>query len=76
MANHPQAIKRHRQSIKRRRRNKFFLSTMRSSIKAVRTAVEILNRREEPQLISLPVSIRIEGASGNHELEQEASVTE
>jgi small subunit ribosomal protein S20 len=33
MANHKQAIKRHKQSLLRRDRNKFFMSTMRTNIK-------------------------------------------
>lgn len=38
MANHPSALKRHRQSLKRRARNKHVKSGMRTLIKEVRTA--------------------------------------
>lgn len=40
MANHKSALKRIRQNDKRRDRNRFWKSTMRSSIKSVRAAVE------------------------------------
>ncbi|MGM0598042.1 MAG: 30S ribosomal protein S20 [Myxococcota bacterium] len=40
MANHKQALKRHRQSLKRRQRNNFFLSTMRTFHKKAKTAIE------------------------------------
>lgn len=38
MANHRQAAKRHRQSLKRRERNKHWLSTTRNAVRAVRAA--------------------------------------
>ena len=38
MANHRQAEKRHRQSLKRRARNKHWLSTIRSAVRRVRAA--------------------------------------
>ena len=37
MANHRQAAKRHRQSLKRRARNKHVLSTVRNAVRAVRS---------------------------------------
>ncbi len=40
MANNPSAIKRHRQSLKRRARNRAEMSRLRGSIKKVRTAIE------------------------------------
>ena len=40
MANHPQALKRHRQSLKRRARNRHYRSVMRGTVKKVRTAIE------------------------------------
>ncbi len=39
MANHKQAIKRHKQSLKRRSVNRFFVSTMRTHIKRARHAL-------------------------------------
>jgi small subunit ribosomal protein S20 len=38
MANHRQAEKRHRQSLKRRARNKHWLSTIRNAVRRVRAA--------------------------------------
>ncbi len=40
MANHPSAIKRHRQSIKRAARNQAIRSSVRTSVKKVRVLVE------------------------------------
>lgn len=40
MANHKDAIKRHRQSIARRARNRHYRTMMRNRVKAVRAAVE------------------------------------
>ncbi len=40
MANHKQAIKRHRQSLKRNARNNFFKATARTYLKRARTALE------------------------------------
>jgi small subunit ribosomal protein S20 len=40
VANHPQAIKRHRQSLKRRSRNRDCRTQMKSSIKALHTAID------------------------------------
>ena len=40
MANHPQALKRHRQSLKRRARNRHYRSVMRGAVKKVRSAIE------------------------------------
>ncbi|MGM0574137.1 MAG: 30S ribosomal protein S20 [Myxococcota bacterium] len=40
MANHKQAIKRHKQSLKRRDRNNFFRATQRSLLRRARTALE------------------------------------
>ena len=48
MANHKSALKRHRQSLVRRSRNRAVKSVLRSSIKAVRIAVEE-NSLEEAQ---------------------------
>jgi len=39
MANHKQALKRHRQSLKRRDRNNFYKATVRTLIKKARLAV-------------------------------------
>ena len=40
MATHPQALKRHRQSIKRRERNSYYVSTMRTYLKRARLDLE------------------------------------
>ena len=40
MANHPQALKRHRQSLKRRARNRYYRSVMRGAVKRVRAAID------------------------------------
>lgn len=49
MANHKSALKRHRQSLVRRSRNRAIKSVLKSSIKAVRVAVEE-NSLEEAQI--------------------------
>ena len=46
MANHKSALKRVRQTVKRRGRNRHVLTTMRSQIKRVRAAVEAGNADE------------------------------
>jgi small subunit ribosomal protein S20 len=40
VANHPQALKRHRQSLKARARNRHYRSVMRGAVKKVRAAIE------------------------------------
>ncbi len=40
MANHPSALKRHRQSLKRNLRNRISKTRIKNAVKAVRTAVE------------------------------------
>jgi len=40
MATHKDALKRHRQSLKRRARNRHYRTMMRNRVKAVRTAVD------------------------------------
>ena len=40
MANHPQALKRHRQSLKRRARNRHYRSLVRGAVKRLRTAID------------------------------------
>ena len=40
MANHPQALKRHRQSLKRRARNRHYRTLVRGAVKRVRIALE------------------------------------
>jgi small subunit ribosomal protein S20 len=49
LANHKSALKRHRQSLVRRSRNRAIKSVLKSSIKAVRVAVE-QNSPEEAQI--------------------------
>ncbi|HWP59253.1 MAG TPA: 30S ribosomal protein S20 [Candidatus Acidoferrales bacterium] len=44
MAQHKSAVKRHRQSLKRRRRNQHVKSTLRTLVKKVRTAIAGNNR--------------------------------
>lgn len=46
MATHPQALKRHRQSIKRRRRNRYFLASMRNCVRRVREHADQGNAAE------------------------------
>lgn len=48
MANHKSALKRHRQSLVRRSRNRAIKSVLKSSVKSVRVAVE-QNTQEEAQ---------------------------
>ncbi len=57
MANHKSALKRHRQSLVRRSRNRAIKSVLRTSIKSVRVAVE-QNSQEEAQA-ALKVAIPI-----------------
>lgn len=40
MADHPSAIKRHKQSVQRRARNRHYRSRMRTQVKAVREAIK------------------------------------
>lgn len=51
MPNHKSAIKRLRQAEKRNQRNRYWRSTMRTSIKKVRTAVEEDNHAEATALL-------------------------
>jgi len=56
LANHKSALKRHRQSLVRRSRNRAIKSVLKSSIKAVRVAVE-QNSPEEAQaalMVAIP----------------------
>jgi len=57
LANHKSALKRHRQSLVRRSRNRAIKSVLRTSIKSVRVAVE-QNSQEEAQA-ALKVAIPI-----------------
>lgn len=39
MANHPQALKRHRQSLKRRARNRHYKTVLKNTVKSLRNAI-------------------------------------
>ena len=56
MANHPSALKRHRQSLKRRLRNQGVKSSIKSSTKRLLTAIEAKN--SEQAQIHLKQAIR------------------
>ena len=51
MATHKDAVKRHNQSIRRRDRNRYYKSTMRTMTKRFRTAVEAGEIDEAQQLL-------------------------
>ena len=51
MATHKDAVKRHNQSIRRRDRNRYYISTMRTMTKRFRTAVEAGEIDEAQQLL-------------------------
>ena len=57
MANHKSAIKRHRQSLKRRTRNKHYKSMMRNTIKTFREAIEKNDLAEAKALFPKTVSL-------------------
>lgn len=46
MANHPSAIKRHKQSIKRNARNRAARTRVKNVVKEVRTAIQAQNKEE------------------------------
>lgn len=46
MANHPSAIKRHKQSIKRNARNRAARTRVKNVVKEVRTAIQARNKEE------------------------------
>lgn len=52
MANHKQALKRHRQSLVRAARNKYYKSTMRSSVKQARVALEAGDKDQATAAVS------------------------
>ena len=57
MANHKSAIKRHRQNLKRRARNKHYKSMMRNTIKSFRTAIEDNNLAQAKDLFPGMISL-------------------
>ena len=63
MANHKSALKRVRQTGKRRLRNRHVLSTMRTYVKRVREAIEAGNAEEAKAALELTVST-IDRAAG------------
>ena len=56
MANHKQAEKRNRQRLKRRQRNLMYLSTMRTHIKRVRSA--LAGNDDDAAKAGLPVAVK------------------
>ncbi|MDF1577656.1 MAG: 30S ribosomal protein S20 [Desulfurivibrionaceae bacterium] len=57
MANHKSALKRHRQSLVRRSRNRAIKSVLKSSVKSVRVAVE--QNSQEEALAALKAAIPV-----------------
>ncbi len=57
MANSPSALKRARQNLKRRDRNRGFRSRMRSAVKALRAAIERGDREAAQALLPGTVSV-------------------
>lgn len=57
MANHQSALKRHRQSLKRRARNRFFKSTMRTTVKKFLGSVTEGNKDNAGTALQQAVSI-------------------
>ena len=57
MANHKSAIKRHRQNLKRRARNKHYKSKMRNTIKEFRSALENNDLAKAKELFPGTVSL-------------------
>ena len=51
MANHKSAIKEHRQSLKRRDRNRFQRARMRTAVKALRKSIEEGNQEDAKSLL-------------------------
>ncbi|MDQ7031667.1 MAG: 30S ribosomal protein S20 [Desulfonauticus sp.] len=57
MANHKSAIKRHRQSLKRRARNKAIKTRVKNVIKAVRQAVEVKDTEQATEKLKIATSV-------------------
>ena len=64
MANHPQAIKRLRQSLKRKERNRHYTSKVRSALKNFNSAIEGQLPLEEVQALSKSTSSLIDKVAG------------
>lgn len=56
MANHKQAIKRHRQSLQKRERNAYYTATVRSYLKKARTALEAKDKPAAEDAVRLCLS--------------------
>ncbi|MCA1765962.1 MAG: 30S ribosomal protein S20 [Desulfobulbaceae bacterium] len=63
MANHKSALKRHRQSVVRRSRNRAIKSVLRTSIKSVRVAVEQSSQEEAQAALKVAIPIINRAAS-------------
>ncbi|MCZ7585737.1 MAG: 30S ribosomal protein S20 [Deltaproteobacteria bacterium] len=63
MANHKSAIKRHRQNLERRARNRFVRSTVRTDVKSVLGTVEAGNAADAKKALSEAVSTISKAAS-------------
>lgn len=56
MANHKQALKRHRQSLKRQARNNYAKATMRTHLKRARAAIDADDSADAGELVKSAVS--------------------
>ena len=63
MANHKSALKRIRQTVKRRARNRHVITTMRTQIKRVRAAIESGNADEAQSLLGAATKALAKAAS-------------
>ncbi len=64
MANHPSALKRHRQSLERRKRNRALKTRIRTVLKQARSAIES-GAAEGPELVRDVTSLLDRAASKN-----------
>ncbi|GAU09443.1 30S ribosomal protein S20 [Desulfoplanes formicivorans] len=65
MANHKSALKRHRQSIKARNRNRMTKTRIKHSVKAVRLAIENNDKDKAQQALQQATSVLDRAASKN-----------
>lgn len=57
MATHPSALKAHRQSLKRRERNRRYKTRLRRALKAVRTAIDAGQREQAAAALRQTISL-------------------
>jgi small subunit ribosomal protein S20 len=72
VANHPQAKKRSRQSVKRASRNRHIRSTMRTFVKRLRAAIDDGNAAEAQELLKVARQ-QIDSAAGKGVLKRETA---